>query len=44
VQDLCGSTGKTCVVIVQSAAALFAGFEPPAHSESAIEWLAAPAP
>jgi hypothetical protein len=44
VQDHCRRTGKTCVLIEQSAAAQIAGFEPPAHSESAIEWLAAPAP
>lgn len=44
VQDHCRRTGKTCVLIEQSAAARIAGFEPLAPSESAIEWLAAPAP
>ncbi|MBS7778143.1 DUF2325 domain-containing protein [Acidovorax sp. CCYZU-2555] len=43
VQDHCRRTGKTCVLVEQSAAAHIAGFEPPSQSESAIEWLAAPA-
>ena len=43
VEDHCRRTGKTCVLVEQSAAAHIAGFEPPSQSESAIEWLAAPA-
>lgn len=43
VQDHCRRTGKTCVLVEQSSAASIMGFEPPAPSESAIEWLAAPA-
>ena len=43
VQDHCRRTGKTCVLVEQSTAASITGFAPPAQSESAIEWLAAPA-
>lgn len=43
VQDHCRRTGKTCVLVEQSAAASITGFAPPTLSESAIEWLAAPA-
>ena len=43
VQDHCRRTGKTCVLVEQTAAASISGFEPSTHSESAIEWLAAPA-
>jgi hypothetical protein len=43
VQDHCRRTGKTCVLVEQSAVAQIAGFEPTSPSESAIEWLAAPA-
>lgn len=42
VQDHCRRTGKTCVLVEQSAVASIAGFEPSSQSESAIEWLAAP--
>ncbi|WP_200843967.1 DUF2325 domain-containing protein [Pantoea sp. 18069] len=43
VQDHCRRTGKTCVLVEQSAAASITGFEPSPQFESAIEWLAAPA-
>lgn len=42
VQDHCRRTGKTCVLVEQSAAAHIAGFLAPAPSETPIEWLPAP--